>query len=489
MGNINYQNYENAKLSASLSENIETIKKIVGGSSDLLVNEVTISGVSCALICCEGMVSTDTIAELILRPFIQIDLGETDGNELFSYIKDDTLLGIDRVFPEDFGKLICLYMSGFAIILIDGCASATALGVQGYDRRGVGEPSAEENIKGSREGFVEAVRTNMGMIRRRMKSPSLKFELFPIGSRSKTDVCLVYFRDKVPKKMLDEIHRRLDSIELETILTTGYIEPFLTETPFSVFSEVGTTERPDSLCGKLLEGRVGLIVDGTPFVIVIPFLFTENFQTLDDYTNKPYYATLIRWIKYFSFAITILLPGVYVAIATFHPELLNMVLLQNLAGAEQSAPFSLTAEAFLMLVFYEIIREAGIRLPKAVGGAVSIVGGLIIGDAAVASGLISTPLLIIVALSVTASFVIPDLNQPTTVLRMLFVLAGGFAGLFGISLVLGLMLLNLCRLSSFGIPLAAPVSPFSFKAMRDVATRINFRKMQNGNADIEKFKE
>ena len=297
------------------------------------------------------------------------------------------------------------------MLLIDGAAKALTFGVQGYDKRGVSEPFGEGNLMGAQDAFIEVVRVNMSLLRRRMKSPYLKMKLFVKGEKSQTDLCLCYMYDRVPKKLLKQIQAQLDEMELETILSIGYVQPFLENRRGGIFDAVGTTQRPDVLCAKLLEGRVALLIDGSPFALVIPKLFNENFQTMDDYCLKPYYATFIRWLKFIAFLMAVLLPALYLAIALHHPELLNRTLLLILAEAEEQAPFSLTAEAIGITLAYEIVREAGLRLPKAVGGAVSIVAGLIIGDAAVASGLISTPLLTVTALAVISGFVVPDLNQ------------------------------------------------------------------------------
>lgn len=481
-------NFEQVKIPADLKENLKNIKRIMNSSSDLLVNEIIISGHPSALICCEGMVSTSAMSELIFHPLMYMKLPENSRPQaVFDMIETKLLLSSERKFISTYGELMQFMMSGFAIIVTDGAAGAIALGAQGFERRGVSEPSMETNLKGSHEGFVETIRVNISLIRRKIKSPTMRFEMFQLGSRSRTDVCLAYLTDRVPNNMIKEIKAKLNKIKLETILSGGYVEPFLEGKHSVLFHNIGSTERPDVLCGKLLEGRAALIIDGTPFALIIPYLFIENFQTMDDYNSKPYYATFLRWIKYLAFGITILLPGAYVAIATFHPELFHDVLLLNLAGAEKSAPMPLMAEALIMLLLYEILREAGIRLPKAVGGAVSLVGGLIIGDAAVNTGLISTPLLLAVAMAVTASFVIPALNQSATILRFAFVLAGGTGGLFGVAVLLLAMLFNINSMEDFGIPAAAPVSPFTFKAMRDVIIRLGFRKMQNGDVTIEKL--
>lgn len=476
-------NFEKYPLGYSLKKNISDLKELTGETSDLLINEVNISGLDCCLLCFEGMVSTSTITELVLHPLMYLEIGNVTAEKLYSHIKGKMLLTVDRSETADFGSLCRFLMSGFALILIDGVNKALALGVQGYAVRGISEPSGEENIKGSHEGFTEQVRTNMSLIRRRIKSPTLRFELYPIGQRSKTDICIAYLSDKCPESLISELKRRLDGIKTETVLTTGYLKPFISRHIRSPFTSAGLTERPDAVCGKLLEGRAAVIVDGTPFVIVLPWLFSENFQTIDDYADRPYFSSYLRLVRMLAFVLSVLLPAVYVAAAVFHPELFNISLLLSLSAAEQTAPFSLLSEAVIMLLAYEIIKEAGLRLPKAVGGAVSIVGGLIIGDAAVSAGLVSMPLLLVIALSVTASYVSPNISAEGTMLRFFCLLLGGFFGLFGVGIGVCLTIVNLVSVKDYGVYIAAPIEPFKLSALSDVFWRRSFKRPHNSTVE------
>lgn len=476
------------RIISDLKENIAMIKQISGGSSDVLVSEFTTGGIKCALLCCEGMMSSQTATEMVLEPITDIPQ-QTNSAALFSYLMKYKLLSTDRPEATEYDTLFRLLHSGFAVLVADGINKAIAFGVQGYSARSIQEPSGEGNILGSHEGFVETVRTNMSMIRRRLKTPELVMELMVKGSKSHTDICLCYMKDRVPQRLLDRIQKSLDDIELESILSTGYVRPFLEKKSFEIFSSTGITERPDVLCSKLIEGRVAVLVDGVPYGIIIPRLFCESFQTLDDYAYKPYYAAFIRWLKYGAFILAVLLPAVYVAIVMYHPELLNSTLLLLLVEEEKNAPLSIITEAFLVLLMYEVIREAGVRLPKPVGGAVSIISGLIIGDAAVKSGLVSTPLLTMTALSVLSGLVLPDLNPQTTVLRFAFLISGGLLGLFGISILACAVLTNICSTEDYGFPFTAPVSPFSMKGMGDTAVRQGFRKMQNRGFTVEDYYE
>lgn len=475
-------------LETSLEKSIDTIKRISGGSSDVLVNRFITGGISCALISCDGMASASVMAELIFEPLTGIS-AKNDAPELFQHISGELLLSVDRPDVRDYPALFRLIHSGFAVLLAEGIDYGLGFGVQGYASRGVQEPSGEGNIMGAHEGFTETVRTNMSQLRRRLKSPELVMEMMIKGSKSNTDICLCYMKDRVPPALMERIRRSLDRADLEAVLTTGYLRPFTEERRYRIFNTTGTTERPDVLCSKLIEGRAAILVDGIPFAIVIPRLFCENFQTLDDYACKPYYAVFIRWLKYFAFLLAVLLPALYTAIVMYHPELLNSTLLMILVDAEKEAPLSILTEALFVLLMYEIIREAGVRLPKPTGGAVSIISGLIIGDAAVKSGLVSTPLLTVTALAVLGGLVVPDIAPQITVLRFLFLLAGGMFGLFGISLLSCAVLANVCASENYGFPYTAPFSPFRASGMADTAVREGIEKLQSRGFTVEEYHE
>lgn len=483
---IDISNYENAKLYKSLMENFNTINQLIGMDSDKVLDDFIVAGIRVGILSCEGLTSTSDMSELILKPMRNFNPEKKiSSNELLEVFNKSLLIYVSKVDVETYGQLMLLYMSGFAIVMVDGVDKAIAIGVQSYAKRGVSEPSGEINLRGSHEGFVEPIRSNLSMMRRRIKSPTLIFDMFQLGTKSKTDVCIVYLSDKASQELVKSVKQKLQSVQLETVLESGYLQPFLEGNSKSIFYNIYTTERPDIACAKILEGRVIVVVDGTPFTLICPYLFVENFQTLDDYCAKSYFVTFARWLKYISFIISVFLPGVYVAVACFHPELINSSLLLNLAEEEENVPFPLVVEAITVLIFYEILKESALRLPKAIGGAVSLVGGLIIGDAAVTSGLISTPLLIVTAVAVTASYVIPSLDQSSTILRMIFVIAGGIAGLYGIALLSGFVIINVCSMESYGIPATAPLSPFTRKSMSDIITRIGFKKLQNRNIKID----
>ena len=477
---------EQDHLVESRKQNLQIMRELLSGTADYIEKELIIGEVSLSLVMMEGMVNLSLLAQMVARPLLTEDFGpQPSPSDIRDFILRQTVMAADQKEVKTFEEVFTLAMSGFVVILIDGVPGAIALGAQGFSFRSVGEPDSEVNERGSREGFTEPLKINMTMIRRRMKSEYLKFESFQVGKRSRTEGCLVYMTDAVSPLLLREIRRRLARVQLPLVLDTGYLRPFLEGDTLSPFSEVGVTERPDTLCAKIAEGRVAILLDGTPYALITPSLFIENFQSFDDYAHRPYFTALIRFLKMVSFLLTILLPGTYVALATFHPETLPHLLLFNIAAAEETTPFPLMLEALLIHFIYEVMREAGLRLPRPVGHAVGIVGALVIGDAAVTAGLIGSPMVMVVALTAISSFVVPSLYEPMALLRFSFILIGGLTGMFGIAAGCAAILINACRVNNFGVPFTAPLSPFTPSAMRDTLIRAGWTTLQKRRQKVQ----
>lgn len=465
------------RLNRDLMENMVKVRALSQNSTDLLERQIEVSGVPVAILMCEGMVNLQLFTQILVRPLTELSLENADGEAVARWVSRETVLSGDQKEFFTYDELFSFLMAGFVVLLIDGVDRGIACGMQGYSFRSVSEPSTEMNITGSREGFVEPIRVNQTMIRRRLCSPSLKFEMYPIGEKSRTDICLVYLTDTADPRMVEEVKRRLGKLSSDILLSQGYLRPYLEGQPLSPFSSVGTTERPDTLCAKINEGRIGILVDGTPFALVVPYLFEEHFQSMDDYSYRPYYGSFIRLLKYFAFLLSIFLPGGYVAITSFSPEMLPDSLLFNIAASEQQTPFSMMTEALVIHLIYEIMREAGLRLPRPVGHAVSIIGALVIGDAAVKAGIIGSSMVMVVALTALSSFVVPSLYEPAAILKFVFILVGGTWGLFGISVGFVLLLTNLCALESLGVPVMAPLSPCAPADLRDGLWRTGWKKL------------
>lgn len=463
-------------LDSHLQTNLDTLRRWFGVSADLVIRPLEIDGKQAAVVSMEGMVDRHIMADAVILPMTRIHRAFSP-EELMIYVRDHVLGFTDILQADTFERLTQLMMSGFAAVLIDGVNYSVLGGLQAFMIRSVDEPSAEMTMRGSREGFTEAIRINISMIRRRMKTTDLTFEMMNAGQSSRTAICLCYMRSRVSQQLLDDVRKRIASLPLDAVLESGYIQPFLEKRSRSLFSEIGTTERPDTLCGKMGEGRIGILVDGTPFALVIPTLFVEHFQSMDDYAQHPAFASFLRIIKYIAFVIAVLLPAVYVSLGTFHPEMLPPTLLKTVVEAERSTPFSLMMEALIIHFLFEIMREAGLRFPKALGHAVSIVGALVIGEAAVGAGLIGAPMVIVVGLTAISSFVIPSLYGAMALLRFGLIVLAGTLGLYGVVLGVCVLLCSISALNVQSIPYTAPLTPFRARDMKDVLIRADWRTL------------
>ena len=393
-------------VSVNLSENLGFIKERLKNDSDVLYRPFITSGKKAVLIFCDGLCDTRTVSECILKPLTEVKKPVLTGGDISFYLTEKTYSGADFRTKDNLYDIFPLLFSGFCILLADTVDRAFCFSAQGFEKRSVEQPYTEVQEKGAMECLVENLTDNISLLRRRLKTDALRFEELKIGASSQTRVCICYLETKVKSEYVAQIRKRLENVKIDALLSADYLTPFLDTDYLSFFSAVGRTERPDTLSSKLVEGRAAVLVDGSPFALFVPFIFTECFQTLDDYSCRPYYSFFIRCLRLLCFFISVLLPGLYVAVCVFHQEALSQALLVEIAVQENVTPFSITVEALTVHIMYEIVREAGLRMPKAVGHAVSIVGALVIGEAAVTAGIIAAPMVIIVALTAIGSFVV-----------------------------------------------------------------------------------
>lgn len=472
-------------LSTDLSANKAYFLGQFARAMDLMTRDLELPFGAACLFALDGLTDKQLITLSILQPLLSGDLPRHPGDPL-SLIQRKTLGAVDVKREDDLETLLTLLMSGFAVLCVAGCPQALAFGVQGFAVRSPEEPSGEVMQRGAKDGFTESAQTNMAMLRRRLKTPALKFEPLSVGDRSHTQVILCYVEGAASPALVASVKEKLAGAKLSSVLGGGYLTAFLEGG--GLFSGVGRTERPDVVCGKLEEGRAALLVDGVPTAQLVPFLFVENFQTMDDYLTRPFYAAFVRWLKYLAFFVSILLPGAYVGVTAHHPELLPETLMLTISKAEAETPFPVLVETVMLYFLYEMLREAGLRTPRSLSATVGIVGGLVIGDTAVSAGLVSAPSLLVVALTVIAGYTIPRLYEPLSILRLGFLLAGGFFGVWGIMTGFALVLLLLCGETTFGVPLLAPLSPFKGKlAFRDVFTRRSWRKLSPSAATPDRM--
>ena len=336
--------------------------------------------------------------------------------------------------------------------------------------RQVAEPTSQTVIRGPKDSFVESISTNQSLIRRRIRNKNLYFEEFIIGHETKTKVNLVYVKGIANEEIIEEIRTRLNKINVSAIFESANIEELIADKTLTVFPLALNTERPDTVAGNIMEGKIGIIVDGTPFVLLLPAVFTDFFVSSEDYYHNFFVSSFIRILRYISFMIVLLTPAAYVGLLTYNQEMIPTDLLISIAAQREGVPFPAFVEVFIMEFTFEILREAGIRMPRAVGITVSIVGALVVGQAAAEAGLISNIMVIIVAITATANFVAPvySLSSATRMLRFILIIMSAFFGLYGVLLGLVVMVAHLASLRSFGVPYLAPVAPLNLKDQKDL---------------------
>jgi spore germination protein KA len=468
----------------NLQKNIDYLLNITQQSADFTVRKMILSdGTPVAIFTVEGMVNKEGLTLSLSTPLSKAKIPEKINK--YDYIRDSVLSTSELIEIKTFKEVIEFSMSGFAVLAIDGYSQMLVIGIQGFSFRGVSESSSEMVFRGSREGFTEPLRINMTLVRRRLKTPDLVFKTMTIGDLSNTQICLCYLKSAVSQKILNELIKRLNNINLDTVLASGYLVSFLSGKNKSIFSTVGVTEKPDTLCGKITEGRIGIIVDGTPSAIIVPHLFVENFQSFDDYSNRPFYSSFIRILKYISLILALYFPGLFVAVTNFHPEFIPTALLNNINETLQKTPFPLMFEVLMVAFMYEVMREAGLRLPTPLGHAVGIVGALVIGETGVSAGLISAPTLIFVAFSAICSYVLPEIYGTVTVLKFAYIIVGGLLGVIGIVMLSLLVTVSACSLTSFGVPYMTPLSPISKGVISDNFLRFDWKKLSKNKIKVQ----
>lgn len=456
--------------------------------SDFLLRESLICGEKGFFCAMDGLIDSLQLSQMVMSPILERTIDFIDNQDLQNKIKLSVVNSLELNEAATFKDCYFFLMSGFCVFILDGCNKALVFGIQGWARRSIDEPTNESNVKGAKECFIEALNDNKALLRKRLKTHHLKFKQIKLGTAADTPVVIAYIDNRADEELVKEVERRLKGANLNTVVDYGEILPFVDTNIKSFFSCVGNTERPDVAVSKLLEGRIVIMVEGTPFAIYLPYLFSDNFQSVDDYDNPPFHSGFIRILKYFSFVISVFLPGIYVAVGTFHQELIPTNLLYTIASEEITTPFSLTTEAIIILVLYEIMREAGIRLPKSIGHAVSIIGGIIIGETTVTAGLIGAPMLVVIAMTAISSYVVYPLYESVSVLRFLFIVLGAMFGMYGIILGAGVVFINICSLNPFGVPLSSPISPLDKHSLGDIFYRETWLKLSKRRVRVNKLR-
>lgn len=451
-----------------IEKNEEALKKVFTDCEDVVFRRIELGDVyrvKMGLIYIDGLVSKEYIAEhAIYSLFIEEEIKKFSlqgfKSSLIDVISKEILSTIDIKEEFHMDNIINAVLSGDTIILIDKVDKCLIFDSKGWASRSVAEPQTEAVIRGPRDGFVESVKVNMSLVRRRIKDPNLKIKMHKVGRRSKTGVAVMYMEDIVDKSLLQQVNERLKSVDIDAILDSSMLENLIEDDYLSAFPQIENTERPGSVAAALYEGRVAIIVDNSPFALIVPATLGTPLQSTEDYYTRWQESQGVRFLRILAVFLTVLSPALYISIISYHPGLLPTKLTYYLAASRINVPFPAVVETFLMEATIELIRESGTRISGPIGTTVGIVGGLIIGQAAVEAGIVSAILIIIVSVTTISSFAIPsyELAAGLRVWRFIFIVLAAILGLYGVMLGVILLGTHLIKLNSFGVPFTSPYS-------------------------------
>lgn len=463
------QNALSPKLRKSLTQNIKLFQEIFFADETISYRYFETRGnIKCCIIYARGMINKKIVNRDLLRPCMNSDLlRNLPLSQLIKTLQEKVIDMGEVNIVDNIDSIVDNILYGDTLLLADGVAQGILVNSKGWTIRSISEPKTEGVVRGPREGFIECLMVNTSLLRRRIKNPDLKFKFRELGQRTKTKICICYIKGLTPESILEELEARLKKIDIDGILESGYIEEFIRDSPFSPFQTVGSTERPDVVAGKLLEGRVAILCDGTPFALTVPFLFIEKFQANEDYYKNFYYASLDRILRYVAYFLTTSTPAIYVALITFHQEMIPTSLLLSIAASREGVPFPTIIEAIILGLFFELLREGGTRLPTVIGEAVSIVGAIILGEAAVTAKLASSPMIVVTALTGIASFLVPQSLGSIIIIRLILILLAAFLGLYGFMFGVIGMFIHLMSIRSFGVPFMSSMGSISLQDLKD----------------------
>jgi spore germination protein KA len=469
---------ENMKLSGNLEETIGTIVNLLGMNVDFTLRRLHVFGqYSAAMFYYSSMTNSTMINSEILKPLMYPPPGLGDEcireDRLKSVLFNDSLYHSGGRLENRISCLVEGILLGETIVVVDKLDEAFMFPTRSLDKRGIEQPATEQVIRGPREGFIEMLETNISLLRYRLPTADFHIKTMEIGRRSKSKVAVCYLDGVTNRDLLEEVDKRLSNIDIDAVLDSGYLEQFIEDNHLSPFPQVQYTERPDKVVANLLEGRVAIIVDGSPLALVVPTVFSQFYQTVEDYTERFVLMSAIRMARLVALVFSLIFPSLYVAIISFNPELIPTEFAVAVAGGRAGVPFPAIIEVLVIEVSMEVLREATIRLPQQVGGALSIVGVLVVGQAAVAAGFASPITVVIIALTTIGSFATPAYNAALALrlLRFPLIIMAGIFGLYGVMIGLILILNHLLSLKSFGVPYMSPFVPGNFQGLKDSLIR------------------
>jgi len=462
------------RLHRGLEDNVAVLQQLFTDCSDVQFRHLELeAGRAAALVYFTGMVELEELGVEALQPLLTAFHPHTVGDYDPRQLAGRSLPVAQADVVQTVDDVVDAIVLGRAVLFVDGFDAAVSLTTTSPPRRAISEPETESVVRGPREGFTEDITVNMSLLRQKLRTPKLKSIPYYVGTYTKTEVRLVYVEGLVDEKVIAEAKRRIEGIEIDGVLESGYLEELIEDQPLSPFPQFQYSERPDTVAAQLLEGRFAILTNGTPFALVAPVTWWQFLQASEDYYERFFLVYLVRVLRYVSLFIALFLPAMYIAVTTYHQDMLPTNLVISIAAARESIPFPAIIEALIMELTFEALREAGIRLPRAVGHAVSILGALVIGEAAVEAGIVSAPMVIIVALTGIASFTVPRYNAAIAIrlLRFPMMLLGAVLGMFG--LVMGVMwvTIHLCKLRSFGVPYLSGFAPYKRQEVKDLFVR------------------
>lgn len=440
----------------------EKLKKLNCGNEDIIIKNILVGGKEVALIFVDEIANQQEINKSIVEP---LSLYKSDKTSLEDLQKNVVFLCNAEILPEE--QIMDKLLRGFCILFVNGEKDALCFNTVFYEGRSVEEPPTSTVISGPREGFTEVLRTNVALIRKRCLSQNLKIEEVVLGTKTKTRINIIYFKDIAKGEIVEEVKKRLQRVEIDGVIDSYYVAKFLEDRPNSIFNQVGNSEKPDIACAKLLEGRIVILVDGSPIALTVPYLFFEDLQSCNDYYSDSHRATILRIIRVMGIFISIFLPGMYIALHLYHYKVLPIKFLVTIVNTTQNLPLNPFLEIFFIIVLFDILFEASVRMPKYLGMAISIVGALILGDTAVKAGLVSPPGVMIIALSAITVYIIPNQSSQISMLRIVFAIIGGTLGFHGVVLGLIFIVSYLCNFECFETPYFAPYTPFIPQDQKD----------------------
>lgn len=460
----------NQEIQPDLEKNIEILKDLFKDCSDVVFRSIYAGKLKAYVLFVDGFIDSASIEVNGIKQLLnKLEDEKLTADELMEQIV--SISSVDETTKLD--AVVTNVLQGNTLLLIDRAKKALIFDAKGGQRRGVEQPETESAVRGPREGFTETLRVNTALIRHKIRSNRLKILSRNIGTETNTVLAILYVEGLASPDLVKEVLSRIDRIQIDGILDSGYIEEFIEDSPWSLFPQIQNTERPDTVAANLLEGRIAIIVDGTPFVLIVPATFWQFLQASSDYYNRFHISIFLRILRFILMFFALELPSIYIAITTYHQEMIPTTLLFSIAASREAIPFPGFIEALIMEISFEALREAGVRLPQIVGQAVSILGALVIGQAAVEAGIVSAPMVIIVSITGIASFTMPRYNMAISIrlLRFPMMILAGMFGLFGIVLGTLILLTHLCKMRSFGVPYFWPLAPMNPQSLKDVFIR------------------